>query len=140
MQGGSLGAFMPLFRHIEQNQIAMTTPVQMDWQPHADGSERPARMAFLYGSPTTDPKQVAAGVEVNDIAPITVLSIGAIGDDRTDRVERLRARLEAFVAASHGAWRIAGPLRTMGYNSPMVPRDRRYFEVQLPVQRTARDI
>jgi hypothetical protein len=24
----------------------------------------------------------------------------------------------------------------MGYNSPMVPRDRRYFEVQLPIRRS----
>jgi hypothetical protein len=84
---------------------------------------------------TIAPQHVADGVEVVAIEAQTVLSIGAIGDDRPARVEAMRARLEAFVEAHRGIWMAAGPLRTMGYNSPMVSRDRRYFEVQLPVQK-----
>lgn len=138
MQGGSNGAFWPLFRHIESNGIAMTTPVQMDWQTRpGETAERPVRMAFLYGDPAIAPKTTDRGVEVLEMPAQTVLSIGAIGDDRRDRVEQMRARLDAFLAASGAAWVAAGPLRTMGYNSPMVPRDRRYFEVQLPVRRAA---
>ncbi|MCC7064711.1 MAG: heme-binding protein [Planctomycetes bacterium] len=136
MQGGSNRAFWPLFRHIESNGIAMTTPVQMDWgRKDSAGAEKPMQMAFLYGDMTIAPQHVADGVEVVAIEAQTVLSIGAIGDDRPARVEAMRARLEAFVEAHRGIWMAAGPLRTMGYNSPMVSRDRRYFEVQLPVQK-----
>ena len=113
MQGGSNRAFWPLFRHIESNGIAMTTPVQMDWgRKDSAGAEKPMQMAFLYGDMTIAPQH-----------------------DRPARVEAMRARLEAFVEAHRGIWMAAGPLRTMGYNSPMVSRDRRYFEVQLPVQK-----
>lgn len=137
-KGGSNGAFWPLFRHIESNGIAMTTPVQMDWSKKTDeAAERPMQMAFLYGDPAITPKNIAEGVEVVEVPALTVLTIGAIGDDRRERVDELHQRLEAFLAAQSDAWQVAGPLRTMGYNSPMVSRDRRYFEVQLPVQKRA---
>ena len=110
---------------------AMTSPVQMDYR--ADG-ERAASMAFLYGDRSTDPAKVGDGVEVVDVPAATVLSIGANGYERKGRVAALEQRLRAFVAASDGAWVVAGPLRTMAYNSPMVRGDRRYFEVQLPVR------
>ena len=91
-------------------------------------------MAFLYGDPSTDPAKVGDGIEVVDVAAGTVLSIGANGYERKGRVAALEQRLRAFVEASDGAWIVAGPLRTMAYNSPMVRGDRRYFEVQLPVR------
>lgn len=131
MRGGANGAFWPLFRHIESNGIAMTTPVQTDWSEQA---AKPATMAFLYGDPAKQPEHTADDVEVVDTPAMTVLSIGSIGSDRKARVEALQQRLLDFVAASAGALEVAGPLRTMGYNSPMVRTDRRYFEVQLPVR------
>jgi hypothetical protein len=137
MRGGSNSAFWPLFRHIESNGIAMTTPVQVDWQAPQDGSrERPTQMAFLYGDPGITPETTADGVEVVVVPAASVLSIGVIGDDRRDRVEALGERLRTWLAA-HPEWEAAGPLRTMGYNSPMVPRDERGFEVQLPIQPAA---
>ena len=139
MQGGSTGAFWPLFRHIESNGIAMTTPVQMDWQSRdGEAEQRPMRMAFLYGDPAITPTRTDDGVEVVEMPAVDALSIGAIGDDRRDRVEALRARLQAWLVANPD-WEVAGELRTMGYNSPMVPRDQRYFEVQLPVRRRPAD-
>jgi hypothetical protein len=109
----------------------------MDWQqPEGQERQRPVRMAFLYGDPATTPKKTADNIEVVEVAAMTALSIGQIGDDRRERVEQLRERLHAFLAA-HPEWEVAGPLRTMGYNSPMVSRDRRYFEVQLPVRPAA---
>jgi len=129
---GSNGAFWPLFNHIKENGIAMTSPVQMDYE--ADGA-RAASMAFLYGDPSTDPKEVGDNVEVVDVPAATVLSIGANGYERKNRVAALEQRLRAFVKSTRGEWIVAGPLRTMAYNSPMVRGDRRYFEVQLPVRR-----
>ena len=133
--GGSNGAFWPLFNHIKDNGIAMTSPVQMDYDA---AGRRAASMAFLYGDPTTDPKAVGDAVEVVDVPAATVLSIGANGSERKARIAAMEQRLRAFVEASGGTWVVVGPLRTMGYNSPMVRGDRRYFEVQLPVARAER--
>ena len=139
MRGGSFSAFWPLFRHIESNGIAMTTPVQMDWQGDESRS-RPVQMAFLYGDPGIEPKDTAKGVEVIEVPAMTVLSLGAIGDDRRDRVATMHERLQTFLSAPGCRFEAAGTLRTMGYNSPMTPKDQRYFEVQLPVRlRAGRD-
>ena len=134
MRSGGNSAFWPLFRHIQSNDIAMTTPVQMDWKPNGERAGRPANMAFLYGNTAIETQSTARNVEVVEAPAQTVLSIGAIGADRPARVEAMRARLEAFLARPDCRYEAAGPLRTMGYNSPMVRRDRRYFEVQLPVR------
>lgn len=133
-RGGSGSAFWPLFRHIESNGIAMTAPVQMDWQAESR-TPRATRMAFLYGDPATEPEHVARGVSVVDAPAHTALSIGAIGYDDRARVEAMQRRIRAWLATAGCEWEVAGDFRTMGYNSPMVPASRRYFEVQVPVQR-----
>lgn len=89
-------------------------------------------MAFLYGDPATTPHAVAGAVEVVDVPARTVLA-------RRDRRGRANASRtwrpgSTYAEAPGSALRITGELRTMGYNSPMVSRDRRYFEVQLPVE------
>lgn len=131
--GGPMGAFWPLFQHIKDNDIAMTAPVQVDWTEAGD-RQRPARMAFLYGDPTKQPDQIGKDVAIENLPPTTVLSLGAIGDERNDVVVAMRDRLLGWLR-ENPQWVAAGPLRTMGYNSPMVGRDRRYFEVQIPVHR-----
>jgi len=135
-RGGSVAAFWPLFRHIESNGIAMTTPVQMDWQ--ADTEPGPGRqgaetMAFLYGDPTTGSTGAEGTVEVVDLPAKTVLSIGAVGRASASRVAELRDVL-LRAANAHPEWGATGELRTMSYNSPMVPADRSYFEVQVVVE------
>ena len=130
LRPGAIAAFWPLFRHIQDRDIAMTTPVQMDWR--ADG-ERAASMAFLYGSPELGPTGADGTVEVVDQPPTTVLTIGSRGYDRPARIDELRARIAAWLDGNPD-WVAAGPLRTMGYNSPSVAAERRYFEVQQPVR------
>jgi hypothetical protein len=132
MRGGAFAAFWPLFRHIEQRDIAMTTPVQIEWRGDGD-RDRAATMAFLYGSPELGPVGTHGDVEVVDQPPLTVLTIGARGHDRPARIAELRARIDAWLH-QHPEWVVAGPQRTMGYNSPSMPDDRRYFEVQVPVR------
>jgi hypothetical protein len=135
MRGGAMAAFWPLFRHIQQRDIAMTTPVQMDWTPGREHT-RAASMAFLYGAPALGPTGREGEVEVVDQPPVTVLSLGARGYDRPARIAEMRARIDGWLAANP-EWVAAGPQRTMNYNSPSVAEDRRYFELQLPVQRRA---
>lgn len=135
--GGGNAAFWPLFQHIKTNRIAMTAPVQTDYA--ADASRKRARtMAFLYGDPSTRPDTVDQRVEVVDVDAITVLSVGAIGVPNEAALTALERRLRAWVAAHDDRWQVAGPLRTMGYNSPMVGRSRNYFEVQLPIRAAER--
>ena len=132
--GGSNGAFWPLFQHIKDNGIAMTAPVQTDYEQREGAAARPRTMAFLYGDSAITPDTVSDRVEVVDVPAATVLSIGARGNERRATVQRLEQALRDFVAANGDRWQVAGPMRLMGYNSPMVRGDRRYFEVQLPVQ------
>ena len=132
MKGGSMGAFWPLFNHIKDNDIAMTTPVQVDYAEDGE-RQREASMAFLYGSPDLGPLRKDGAVEVVDVPPLTVLTLGSRGYDRKSRVEELRDRLQAWLV-DHPEWEVAGPMRTMGYNSPSVAGNRRYFEVQIPVK------
>lgn len=132
MKGGTMGAFWPLFQHITAKQIAMTTPVQIDYRFDGERSHE-ASMAFLYGSRELGAVGKDGKVEVVDMPPVTVLTIGSRGYDRPSRVAELLARLEAWLD-DHPEWQVAGPVRTMGYNSPSVPGERRYFEVQIPVR------
>lgn len=132
LRSGDVGSFWLLFRHIEANGIAMTTPVQMDWQQ--PDATRAATMAFLYGDPDIGRTGKQGQVEVVDVPAARVLSIGARGYDRRSRVEELHEALSQWLRANPG-FRAAGPMRTMGYNSPSVRDERRYFEVQLPVER-----
>jgi len=130
MRSGSTGAFWPLFQHIQKNEIAMTTPVQVDYE--AEG-RRATSMAFLYGSPELGPTGKHGRVEVVDVPAMTVLTIGSRGYERPHRIAELHARLLACIDA-HADWQAAGPMRTMAYNSPSVGADRRYFEVQVPIR------
>ncbi|MFK7741371.1 MAG: heme-binding protein [Planctomycetota bacterium] len=139
---GSNGAFWPLFQHIKKNEISMTAPVQMDYSSEKQGSDdaagtqRPATMAFLYGSKSIDPSKVDAGIEVVDVPKVTVLSIGGNGFERKARLVEMEQQLRAFAAASPDL-EVAGPIRTMSYNGPSVRGERRYYEVQLPVRKAA---
>lgn len=132
MKGGAMGAFWPLFSHIKANEIAMTTPVQIDYGQQGERL-REVSMAFLYGSPKLGEAGNDGKVEVVDVPATVVLTIGSRGYDRPARVAELRARIEAWLA-QHPEWQVAGEMRTMGYNSPSVAAERRYFEVQLPVR------
>jgi len=131
MRGGSIGAFWPLFQHISSREIAMTTPVQIDYS--AD-ERRAESMAFLYGSADVGTTGKDGRVEVVDMPAMTVVTVGSRGYDRPARVEEMRERLLSWLAAST-EWEVAGPMRTMGYNSPSVGDDRRYFEVQIPLRK-----
>jgi len=94
-------------------------------------------MAFLYGDKDIGQAGKDGKVEVVDVPEITVLTIGARGADNTNKVMGLKQVLQDFVT-KHPEWAVAGPIRTMGYNSPSVFGDRRYYEVQLPVKRVGK--
>ncbi len=131
---GADGSFMKLFRHIERNEIAMTSPVEMVMDG-ADEGPRTESMAFLYGSadtgtPGPDPKD--PNVVVEDVPETIVVSLGVRGSYREERFVEFTGKLRAWLD-EHPEWVAAGPPRALAYNSPFVPGVLKYAEVQIPV-------
>ncbi len=131
-RAGSGGVFWRLFTHIRRGGIAMTAPVEMGWSGTGIDA-REISMAFLYGSPELGATGSDGPLEVLDVPPLWAVSLGCRGEASAARIVAVRSELARWVA-SRGDLEVVGDVRTLAYNSPMVPRERRYFEVQLPVQ------
>ena len=137
-------AFSPLFRHISDNNISMTAPVETRYplstlwvgkeaKPDEEGE---AEVSFLYRSPNVNPKQIAQGIRVQDTAPMTVLSIGVQGNysygSYQEYVEQLRDWLN-----QHPDYKVVGPPRRLFYDSPFIPDVLKRSEIQVPVKKVA---
>ena len=150
-------AFWPLFKHIDSRNIAMTSPVEMDYragsfdQPMTDGKniengwpdkdskgelgeESGWSMSFLYRSADNGPTCQDGEIRVYDAPAVTMLSIGQRGaysaSLRREGVRRLHEWLE-----KHPEWCVAGSPRALYYNDPMVLPWNKWSETQLPVIR-----
>jgi len=133
-------AFFRLFRHIQRREIAMTSPVEMDYRIEetpttpTPGDELDWTMSFLYRTRDLGPTGKDGNVEVIDRPETTVLSIGLRGGygarEVFSRLEELRAWVERLPG-----WEIAGPPRGFFYNGPNIPAGRRWGEAQIPVRR-----
>jgi hypothetical protein len=140
--GGQNAMFNPLFNHIKRNKIAMTAPVQMEYDAalaapdSADNASRqPQNMAFFYRDPDlgavgTDARD--ARVQVVDVPAVTVVSVALRGGYGGQTMQSGLRILNNWLAANP-QYRVAGPPRFMGYNSPFVPWFLRMSEVQIPV-------
>ncbi|MGF1634661.1 MAG: heme-binding protein [Phycisphaerae bacterium] len=117
--------FFRLFRHINTNEVAMTTPVVM-----GTDADRGATMGFYYEAPAQgDAGAAADDVQVVDVPPTRVVSIGVRGNQTRAATDAAVARLDAWLAANPQEQAVGEP-RVMGYNSPFMSRDKRFFEVQ----------
>lgn len=132
MQGENR-AFWQLFSHIKENSIAMTAPVEMTYRKKDDELNQ-SSMAFLYGSRDLGKLGKAGEVEVMDISPMKAISVGIRGEMTKAKREQAQRWLEAWLEEHRDEYHRAGPLRVMGYNSPFVPREKKYSEVQIPVK------
>lgn len=135
-------AFGKLFNHIKQNQIAMTAPVEMQYQPATPSDAaneqtqgRFVNMMFLYRDPQMGQVGPQGEVEVIDVPAQMVVSIGVRGGYREKNVQEPLAKLQAWLETHADQYRVAGPPRYLGYNSPFVPSFLRFSEVQIPVER-----
>jgi hypothetical protein len=135
VQADDGAAFWRLFRHIQSREIAMTSPVEMTYR---DGDSKPqeVEMAFLYRSLEQGELERDGEVEVVDMPAQRVLSIGWRGDINEENVAAARRLLDAWLETHASEYRVAGRMRVMGHNSPFVPLEKRYFEVQLPIVST----
>ncbi|MEC8496384.1 MAG: heme-binding protein, partial [Planctomycetota bacterium] len=114
--------------------IAMTAPVEMTMDKDLG---RAVDMGFMYRTPDMGAAGEAGRVMVEDIQPMTVVTIGVRGRVEGAATVEALAELEAWLAARPG-WEAAGNPRLMGYNGPSVPRRRQFSEVQIPVRRVER--
>ena len=89
-------------------------------------------MAFLYARTDLGDIGQDGKVEVVDVDALTVLSIGLRGPMSPARLAEAKREIELRLKRD-GAWTRAGEWRLMGYNSPMIPADQRFYELQLPV-------
>jgi hypothetical protein len=129
-------AFWPLFNHIKRHGIAMTSPVEVNYQTEAGSGEEPARswsMAFLYRRPDMNRPGVEGPVTVRDVRPVTVVAVGLKGDYSTALVERGMGMIEDWLASNPG-WRPSGSWRALYYNGPTFAFWNKWAEVQLPVE------
>ncbi len=127
------GSFWTLFQHIKSNDIAMTAPVEMTYSAESGERPREQKMAFLYGSTDLGSPGKDGAVEVADVPPMTVVSLGLRGARSESAFADARKKLDDWLAANADRYQPAGPMRVMGYNSPFVPRDRQFWEVQIPI-------
>lgn len=141
--GASDGAmFNPLFKHIQRNDIPMTAPVEMTY-PALAASAPPAEkpraqaMAFLYqntqvGHLGVDPAD--PNIVIEDVPAMMVVSIARRGDYTSKSYAQTVKQLQDWLSQRSGQYRIVGPPRMLGYNSPFVPWFLRMGEVQIPVE------
>ncbi len=132
-------SFWSLFRHISRRQIAMTSPVEMDYEGLDGRDEKmPDRwtMSFLYRTTDDGPRGVDRSVEIVDLPPMTVVSVGFRGSASIARVQEQLATLELWLE-QHPEWAAAGDPRALFYNGPEVPERNKWVEVQIPIQPAA---
>lgn len=128
--------FFKLFSHITLNRIEMTAPVEMTYLSDDQKEPEQIDMAFIYGDAklgSTGTK--LGGVTVKDISALTTVSIGLKGDNDRVKLAEVERRLERWLAQQANDYERAGNLRVLGYNSPQVRPDERYYEVELPIKK-----
>ena len=129
--GGS--NFFTLFNHIKKNKIEMTAPVEMT-MAEKNGKFAESSMAFLYQETTLGKVGPQGNIAVLDTKECMVASIGMRGSPNSEALESAKRWLLEKIKIAPEAYEIAGELKVMGYNSPLMPEKLRYYEVQLPLK------
>lgn len=120
--------FMPLFRYIQSNNIAMTTPVEAEIDPGA--------MYFYIGGDAAQRQlESSDSVTVKELPARTVASIGIKGSYNERNFLKAKARLKAWLEAQ-GNYVITGPARAIYWNGPFTPSLLKRSEVHFPVKKT----
>lgn len=128
-------AFNPLFQHISQNKIAMTTPVEARYFDGVDNNNNSrSEVSFLYSSPEIVPQEIQSNVEVTETEAMTVVSIGIQGAYSWESYQKNLQKLQNWLQ-QHPEYKVVGSPRRLFYHSPMTPELLKYSEVQIPVEK-----
>jgi hypothetical protein len=134
--------FFPLFNHIKKKDIAMTSPVEMDYRDMFDPatgkreqkSSMSWTMSFLYRTAELAPTGKDGSVLITDRPEVEVLAIGMNGPYGTGVVEKGLGLLHDWLK-EHPEYEIAGDVRAFHYNGPYIANRVKWSEVQLPVRK-----
>lgn len=132
--------FFPLFNHIKRRDIAMTSPVEMNYEGMSEANAKSPSswtMSFLYREPNMAPEGVDPKdkrVLVEDIAPMTVLAMGVQGSYKISRVNESLASLREWLSTQTD-WVEDGDPRALFYNGPEARASDKWGEVQIPIRR-----
>jgi len=135
-------AFMRCFTYLTKHKHEMTAPVIMDYK-RREPSEKPKaianfdamdinRMHFVLERPVLDEPKNEGAVVVADMPTMRVLSIAFQGQLSADTREQAEKKLAAKIE-SRKDLTVVGPYRVLGYNSPFVPKDKAFWEIQVPI-------
>lgn len=120
------GLFRPLFRYIQANDIAMTTPVE--------AAIAPGTMYFYVGSDYADLElKNTDEVTILELPERTVLSLGVRGGYSAKNFNRAQAQLLTHLSEQN-EWLATGPARAIYWNSPFMPGIFKRSEVHIPVE------
>lgn len=117
--------FRPLFRYIQSNDIAMTTPVEAEIDPGV--------MYFYIGGDAAE-RDLAETEEVRvlELPERTVASIGVRGAYSEAGFDAAKAKLEAWIEAE-GTHVAIAPARGIYWNGPFTLGMLKRSEVHIPV-------
>lgn len=136
------GAFMKCFGYLSAQRHKMTAPVVVEYKQDAEKSTYQGRsgmpipierMHFLLEKNSLDEPKEARTVKVADMPKMRVLSIAQQGPITTEAIKTAQDKLKAKLKSLEKT-RSAGEFRILGYNSPMIPREKNFWEVQLPIE------
>ena len=119
------GLFMPLFRYIQKNDLAMTTPVESEMAP--------ATMMFFIGSDVDISRiESTEKIEVMTIPQRQVLSVGIRGSYSESNYQQALTQATTWVQENTD-YIIDGPARMIYWNGPYVPGFLKRSELHLPI-------
>ena len=122
------GLFRPLFRYIQANDIAMTTPVEAEIEPGI--------MYFYVGSDYADLElKETDEVTIIELPERTVLSLGVRGGYSAKHFKEAQATLLTHLSEQH-EWIATGAARAIYWNGPFMPGIFKRSEIHIPVTKS----
>ena len=136
-------AFWPLFNHIKKHDIAMTSPVEMDFKSREakvlgtqpDPKDKRWTMSFLYRTPDMNATGSEGKVTVTDVPAVSVIAVGTRGPYSEEALDDALNTLMATLATSPD-WKPAGAPRALYYNGPDTAPKNLWGEIQIPITPT----
>ncbi len=132
-------AFYPLYQHISSNEISMTAPVETRYPSSTlEGKDTlneagMAQVSFLYRTTDIYPTEVAQNIEVEDVPPMMVVSIGLQGGYNYQNYQENLKRLTHWLG-QHPQYRVVGNPRRFFYDGPYTPDAIKRSEIQIPIE------
>jgi DNA gyrase inhibitor GyrI len=128
-------SFYTHYQHLSSNDISMTAPVETRYpdSTRTGATSGEAEVSFLYRDTDTYPKEVADNIRIEDVPPMTVVSLGLQGGYDFDSYQQGLTRLNEWLA-EHPSYRAIGSPRRFFYDGPYVPDPLKRSEIEIPVE------